>query len=232
MVYAFVQAGVAQMFGPRREEVSVAVTSRGGRQHSSAVALPGSQTLKASLVESYGKLPLVFEANQGQTDAQVKFLSRGPGYSLFLTQNEAVVRLRPSPSAQPSALRMKLLNANVKAEISGQDELPGTSNYFAGSDPSMWHTNVRRFAKVRYQNVYPGVDLVYYGNQRQLEYDFVVRPGTDPSVIRLAIDGANRIVIERGDLVLTRQPAKCGYQDLKCISQCKARSETSTAVSW
>jgi hypothetical protein len=92
---------------------------------------------------------------------------------------------------------LKLLNANVKAEISGQDELPGTSNYFPGSDPSMWHSNVRQFAKVRYQNAYPGVDLVYYG------YDFVVRPGTDPSVIRLAIDGATRIAMERGDLVLT-----------------------------
>src|SRR5689334_9702113 len=155
-----------------------------------------------SVAQNYGNFPLVFEANQGQTDAQVKFLSRGPGYSVFLTQNEAVVRLRPSQGAQSSALRMKLLNANVR-EISGQDELPGTSNYFPGSDPSMWHTNIRQFAKVRYQSVYPGVDLVYYGNQRQLEYDFVVRPGTDPSIIRLVIDGANRIVVERGDLVLT-----------------------------
>src|SRR4030095_7424874 len=114
-----------------------------------------------------------------------------------------VIRLRSSLGVQPAVLRMKLLNANAKAEIAGQGELPGTSNYFRGRDSSAWHTNVRQFAKVRYKNTYLGVDLVYYGNHRQLEYDFVVSPGADPSVIRLAVDGANRIVIEQGDLVLT-----------------------------
>ena len=186
------------------------------------------------MVESYGKLPLAFEANQGQTDPQVKFLSRGAGYSLFLTPTEAVLALSEGSQQGPAAraakapvsagaggpalhaakapishdkktavLRMKLVGANAKAEVIGQDELPGRSNYFIGNDPKKWHTNVRQFAKVRYGNVYPGVDLVYYGHQRELEYDFVLQPGANPQAIRLGIEGARRLRFEHGDLVLT-----------------------------
>jgi hypothetical protein len=178
---------------------------------------------QATILNRYGKLPLSFEANQGQSDPRVKFLSRGTGYSLFLTSNEAVLALQPSApspagsgqamnvhrppvSHRPSegaVLRMNLLNANPKTEVSGQDELPGKSNYFIGNDPKKWHTSVRQFAKVRYQNVYPGVDLVYYGNQQELEYDFVLQPGASPQAIRLGIVGAKRLRLEHGDLVLT-----------------------------
>jgi hypothetical protein len=178
---------------------------------------------QATILDRYGKLPLSFEANQGQSDPQVKYLSRGTGYSLFLTSNEAVLALqlsapspagsgqaknvhRPPVSHRPSVgavLRMKLLNTNPKTEVSGQDELPGKSNYFIGNDPKKWHTNVRQFAKVRYENVYPGVDLVYYGNQQELEYDFVLQPGASPQAIRLGIAGAKRLHLEHGDLVLT-----------------------------
>lgn len=98
---------------------------------------------------------------------------------------------------------MKLLNANPKTGVSGQDELPGKSSYFIGNDPKKWHTNVRQFAKVHYENVYPGVDLVYYGHQRELEYDFVLQPGASPQAIRLGIEGAKRLRLEHGDLVLT-----------------------------
>ena len=162
---------------------------------------------RAKLVEGYGTLPLAFEANQGQSDSQVKFLSRGAGYSLFLTPAEAVLTLQPSAvRTQHSAaavLRMKLLNADRKAVVSGQDELPGKSNYFIGNDPKKWHADVRRYARVRYANVYPGVDLVYYGNHRELEYDFVLQPGADPQLIRLGIEGTSTLRLERGDLVLT-----------------------------
>ena len=235
---------------------------------------------KMRLAENYGKLPLSFEANAGQTDARVKFLSRGRGYALFLTADGAVLSLRktpvvaptfrsarpgmpspsraedaglkpgatgnegvlalqgnvaqhppfgaaalPSPSSSRSrvsgtnrtasddlekprdrrtgpalpvsvrdgeetstALRMRLVGANASAKVTGADELPGKSNYFTGNDPKKWRTNVPTYAKVRYQNVYPGVDLVYYGSQGgQLEYDFVVAPGADPSAIVLGV---------------------------------------------
>src|SRR3989441_1834599 len=192
---------------------------------------PTASTIKASsevakprLAETYGKLPLSFEANHGQTDRQVKFLSRGSGYSLFLTSNETVLSLRKptAPAAQrridtvamgqegaenkaitTTVLRTRLVGANPAAEISGLEELPGKSNYFIGNDPKKWHTNVPNYARVKYRNVYPGVDLVYYGNQRQLEYDFTVRPGADPSRIVLGVQGADRLEVDaQGDLVL------------------------------
>lgn len=88
----------------------------------------------------------------------------------------------------PTLLRLKLVGANPKAGIAALDELPGRSNYFLGNDPKKWRTNVPNYAKVKYQSVYPGVDLVYYGNPRQLEYDFVVAPGADPNVITLEFE--------------------------------------------
>ena len=177
----------------------------------------GSPGRRASIIKNYGKLPLVFEANQGQTNPQVQFLSRGPGYDLFLTANEALLNLRKTRQQEPglhtpgalpqreersTVLHMKLVGANHSAKVVGQDILPGTSNYFIGNDPKKWQTNVHQYAKVRYENVYPGVDLVYYGNQRELEYDFVVQPGADPGVIRLAFDGASKLGLDQGDLVL------------------------------
>ena len=183
----------------------------------------GVSAQSARIVEGYGKLPRAFEANRGQTAPQVKFLSRGAGYSLFLTSNEAVLTLgkaarqeagpltakaallksQHAKQEKPSVLRMKLLGASAKAEVTGQDQLPGKSNYFIGNDPKKWHTDVPQYAKVRYANVYPGVDLVYYGNQRELEYDFVVQPGADPNLIRLRIEGAQNLRLKHGNLVLT-----------------------------
>ena len=145
----------------------------------------------------YGRLPLRFEANAGQTGGQVKFLSRGSGYNLFLTSSEAVLALNKN------TLRMRLLGANVNAEATGVEKLPGTVNYFIGNDPTKWRTNVPTYGKVEYRNIYPGVDLLYYGNQQQLEYDIVVAPGVDPSVARLGITGASKIQIDRsGDVEL------------------------------
>jgi Beta-propeller repeat len=172
------------------------------------------------LLENYGKLPLSFEANHGQTDARVKFLSRGNGYTLFLTGDEAVFSLRGSkadgealparPQLKPTlvqtvnaVLRMKLRNANHSAKVTGADELPGKSNYFIGNDPKKWSSNVTNYAKVKYAGIYSGIDLVYYGNQRQLEYDFVVAPSADPRRIQFDIRGATHISRdEHGDLVL------------------------------
>jgi Bacterial Ig-like domain (group 3)/Beta-propeller repeat len=176
----------------------------------------------AKILDSYGKLPMSFEANHGQADARVKFLSRTGGYSLFLTGDEAVLALSATKSnthkakiagtpqtshsdIQPKAgavLRMKLRNANLAAKVSGVDELAGTSNYFIGNDPSKWRTNVPTYGKVKYEGIYSGIDLVYYGNQRQLEYDFIVSPGADPHRIAFDISGAKRIRRDgKGDLV-------------------------------
>ncbi len=109
------------------------------------------------------------------------------------------------PGATDSVLRMKLVGASANAAVTGAEELPGKSNYFIGNDPAKWRTNVPNYAKVRYQNVYPGVDLVYYGSQGgQLEYDFVVAPGADPHAIGLSFQGAGQIRVDKGtgDLVL------------------------------
>lgn len=172
------------------------------------------------VLAAYDKLPLTFEENRGQTDPQVKFLSRGPGYTLFLTPTEAILALKqPSAvSGQHSAkendgkeaqqggqavLRMKLVGANPAPQVMGLDELPGKSNYFIGNEPRKWRTNIPHYGKVRYENVYPGVDLVFYGNQGQLEYDFIVAPGADPTAITLAFEGAEKLEMDaRGDLVL------------------------------
>jgi len=200
----------------------------------------GGSGLEARTREAYGTLPLSFEANRGQTDPQVKFVARGSGYSLFLTPSEAVLALStaslPAPdrdgdvaktksSAQTSVtrsvLRMVIENANSAAKISGENELSGKSNYFIGNDSRKWVKGVPSVARVRYEAIYPGIDLTYYGNQRQLEYDFIVKPGSDPKQIALGIEGADEIKLDdAGELVLTvngrevRQHKPVAYQEV------------------
>lgn len=166
---------------------------------------------------SYGKLPISFEVNQGQTDKTVQFLARGGGYTLFLTPGEAVLSLNASAAAAkrpdasvprsvlaPSTVRMQLIGANSKAMAAGVDPLPGKSNYFIGSNPAKWHTDVPTYAKVCYRDVYPGVDLVYYGNQEgRLEHDFVVAPGADPGAIAMNMrESDGEVSKQNGGLVL------------------------------
>jgi len=209
-----------------------------------ATAAEPDQATKARIVEAYGKLPLSFEANQGQTDGRVKYLARGPGYMLLLTSTETVLLLRTQRSAVSSrqsarkdevnkgdqrsraVLRMQLVGANPHPKISGQDKLPGKSNYFIGNDPEKWYTNIPTYAKVRYKDVYPGIDLIYYGNQRQLEYDLVVAPGADIKAITLIFEGAEKLEInEQGDLVLhiaggkVMQRAPILYQEINGMKQ-------------
>src|SRR5262249_31306232 len=158
---------------------------------------------KPQVQDHSGKPPLSFEANQGQTDSQVRFLARGAGYPLFLPANDAVLvshppdttppgqatekglhhhgltaapqqAVQPSPSA---VVHMQMLGANPAAQITGNGELAGKVNYFLGHDASDWHTNIPTFSQVEYHSVYQGIDLVYYGTGQQLEYDFVVHPG-------------------------------------------------------
>jgi uncharacterized repeat protein (TIGR01451 family) len=151
-------------------------------------------------------LPLFFEPNQGQTDPRVKFLARGRGYGLFLTPDQAVLVLQRSErgghNLDSNVIRMHLDGANSAARVSGAEPLPGKSNYFIGNDPAKWHRGIPQFARVNYESVYPGVDLTYYGNQGQLEYDFRVAPGADTNQITLSFDGASTR-LDAGDLVLS-----------------------------
>jgi hypothetical protein len=157
-------------------------------------------------------LPLSFEANHGQTGSSVKFLSRGDGYALFLTQDSAVFKLRPSVKNKPPVLvRMKLAGAQP-AQVFGAEALPGKVNYFIGADPAKWTSGVATYGKVEYKQVYKGIDLVYYGKQRQLEYDFTVAPGADPARIALEFSGAKPILGAGGDLQLTLDGAPLRFR--------------------
>lgn len=175
---------------------------------------PDPQT-RARLSESYGNLPLSFEANQGQADNAVKFLSRGSGYQLKLKANEAVLELRNgsdgADKSQAAIVKMQFVNANPAPQMAGRAELPGKSHYYIGNDPKDWRTNVANYAKVEYEQVWPGINLVYYGKQRQLEYDFIVAPGANPNAIQLAFDGADKMKLDaQGNLVLHPQNGEEG----------------------
>src|SRR5712691_9414950 len=156
----------------------------------------------ATLKTAFARLPLSFEENAGQTDLQVRYLARGAGYTIFLTEKDAVIKLQDR-QGDGAVLRLKVASANEHAQIEARNQLAGKSNYFIGNDPTKWRANIPMFSQVRYAEVYPGVDLVYHGNQRQLEYDFVVAPGAEPRAITLNCEGADKIDINHdGDLVL------------------------------
>ncbi len=183
---------------------------------------PGSATAtkeaaRTQLLQAYGKLPLSFEANQGQTDNSVSFLVRGRGYTLFLTAREALLSLGPvrrghcKPTTSVRAcrgepesvvLRMQLSGANPQARVTGEKQLPGRSNYFIGNNPAQWHTDIPTYGEVRYEGIYPGIDLVYHGDQGKLEYDLVVAPGADPGKIRLRFAFAHAFWPQSGQLYL------------------------------
>jgi len=164
------------------------------------------------------RLPMRFEANQGQLNRRVRYYSRAPGYTLFLTPQEAVLSLSSGASAR--VLRISLPAANPEPQLEGILPLAARSNYFLGNRREAWRTNVQQYQRVRYRGVYPGVDLIYYGNGRQLEYDFEVKPGVDPRRIRMKFTGADKIRLdENGALVLTlggtemRQHKPVAYQE-------------------
>jgi hypothetical protein len=190
----------------------------------SQIALAGagrgavSTARMAHINRQFGKLALGFEPNVGQTDRRAKFIARSPAFSVFLTSSGALLAAqlltpRPlrgpvKPGAPPTAARvpattvpvetaalgLRLEGANPRAVLEGVDRLPGTSNYFIGNDRSAWHTGIANYAGVRYRSIYPGIDLVFHGRGRELEFDLVLAPGADPDSIRFAIDGADRIV--------------------------------------
>ncbi|HEX4321831.1 MAG TPA: chitobiase/beta-hexosaminidase C-terminal domain-containing protein, partial [Acidobacteriaceae bacterium] len=177
---------------------------------------------------SYGSLPLLFEANQGQTDPSVQFLSHGQGYTLFLRQGEAVLALHSAapknnpgtnsisrtgtPSPETSVVQMQLVGSNPRSEVVQEDPQITRTNYFYGKDPNQWRTGIPNYGRIRYRSIYDGIDQVYYGNQRRLEHDFVVSPNADPGKIVLALEGAKNLRIDTatGDLIVDT-----GHGDLR-----------------
>jgi hypothetical protein len=177
---------------------------------------------------------LKFVKNEGQATAPVRFVSHGSGYELFLLQQEAVLALSParrldlSPTrrsaffrerhalrkkSKPSYVRVHLVNSNPETKITGVDPVPGRTDYFLGQDPTKWRTNVPSFSRVKYTDVYPGVDLVFYGNQRRLEYDFIVAPGADPKAINLSLEGARNLRLSsHGDLLVSISGGEVAFQ--------------------
>jgi uncharacterized repeat protein (TIGR01451 family) len=154
-------------------------------------------------------LPLIFEPNQGQAnlnpaDPGAQFIAHGSGYMLLLGSQGATVNLRSGNAKSTSfdSIAMKLAGANPDATLAAADPLPGKSNYFLGNDRTQWHSNVPQFARVRYENIYPGINLVFYGNQGQLEYDFQVAPGADPWRAQLEFDGATAAAQKDGSILI------------------------------
>ncbi len=183
-----------------------------------AAALLASTSAKADttrILENYSRVPLAFTLNNGQTDSRVKFTASGSGCDLFFTPSGTTfllsretdaslarraarksVAFKPASDSAPEpeieresfALKVAFAGANDSPEVVGEDRLPWNNNYFIGKDPAKWRTDVPNFAKIRLKEVYDGVDLVYYGNKNRIKYDFVVRPGEDPSKITLTYD--------------------------------------------
>lgn len=230
LVSSFLVLGVLQSTGNR------VLKTQTGLSPATASAAANQLRAKSDPAwnEAYGKLPMGFEENMGQTAQEVRFVSHGTGYGLFLTPQEAVISLQHpmahnlSPlhrmeyfralrqarqAGRTTVLRMRLEGANPAAEIEGVDRLPGKVNYFVGKNPKDWRTDIPSYARVKYTGIYPGVDLVFYGNQRRLEYDLVVAPGTDPKVIQLSLKGAQKLRVNaRGDLILSVSEGQVALQ--------------------
>ncbi len=172
----------------------------------------------AQSLSALGNLPLYFEAGTAPVAGPARFITRGCNYQFSLSPAEVQITLGKN-GVKPATVRMDFVGPNPGAHISGDTELPGKVNYLMGNDPAAWRTGVPTFARVRVEELYPGVDLVYYGNQRQLEYDFTLASGTDPNLIKIHFDGADKISIGgKGELILALgrdeicQPAPVIYQ--------------------
>jgi hypothetical protein len=146
-------------------------------------------------------LPLAFEENRGQTESAARFLARGRGYQIHLAPD--VVGLvvghagRAGEEDDVHVVRLRFVGARSDALGEGIAPLASTTNYFVGSAAARPMTDAANYSRVQFDSVYPGISLVYYGNQRDLEYDMVVHPGADPNRVRLAIDGADRIQVDK-----------------------------------
>ena len=158
---------------------------------------------KTRIAQTFAQTPLYFEVNDGQFDRRVSYAARGPGYGIFLTPSETVFSLRKGgANSKRHAVRLRLIGGRQPSAIRGEQPLASRSTYFIGNDRSKWRGNIAHYGRVRYEGVYSGIDVVYYGNQRRLEYDFIVAPGADPGQIELAFAGVDKVSLDaNGNLI-------------------------------
>ncbi len=162
--------------------------------------------MAAARTAAFLQLPLRFERSPESSRAAADFTARGAGYGVYLSGGDATIVLKAPGSAQPEMIAMRLVGGRDGVAATAGAELPGRSNHVIGRDSRAWRRGVTAHASVTYAGVYPGVDLVYYGNQRQLEYDFIVAPGASPADIAFAIEGAETVrVDDGGNVVITTQ---------------------------
>jgi hypothetical protein len=187
--------------------------------------------------------PLVFERNLGQYADAASFVARGAAYYLSLSPAELRITLQKPLAATQSprtlaaaglgqrepatsefrALRIELLGANREARMAGADVVTACANYFLGNDPAQWRTGVPAYQRILVTDLYPGINLLHYGNQEVLEYDFEIAPGADPGLIAMRFHGADqlRIAADSGDLIVKlgdhelRQPKPTIYQHVR-----------------
>jgi len=178
-----------------------------GQDHSSLA--PGA---KHKAEQMLGGMPLTFEKNQGQAEASARFMAHGDGYALTLSAKGAGLTLAGEKGAT-AKLEMELVGADAAAAVSGVGELPGITNYLYGKDPSKWVTKVPNFEKVKVAGALPGIDVVYYGNNRELEYDFDVVAGADAGAIRLRFAGAASLRVDGdGNLIAGTAAGEVGLK--------------------
>jgi hypothetical protein len=224
VVAAVALIGVALLaFSPVKHRAAHAASSPSLASQSKTVPPSARERVKAS----FAGLPLGFEQNYGQTDPQVKYMAHANGYTLFLTNHDAVfafhaksptsqrptghgplaLQAKSESQAQPNseaAVRMQLVGGNSNALLTASDQLPGKSNYIRGKDPRNWHTDVSHYARVSYTNIYPGINLAYHGEQSRLEFDFIVAPRSTPAPIDLAFNGAQHLATDAsGNLIVS-----------------------------
>ena len=191
------------------------VRNQGSALRSSFVGPNSAAPSQAEAQSILQGLPLVFEPNQGQAnlqanDPRAQFVSHGPGYKLVLGNEGALLSLVSRTRAAGSTraetrfqtFQMKVAGEALSTHLTGTDPLPGRSNYFLGNEPAKWRTGIPQFARVRYANVYPGINFVFYGNQGHLEYDLQVAPGADPSQAQFEFGGAKKLELKDGSLVI------------------------------
>jgi hypothetical protein len=173
---------------------------------------PPSAADQSTVARNLDALPLKFEPNQGQSSSDAKFLAEGRGFSALFKENEADLLLADRTRTS-DLLQITLPNASPNASISAESRLPGTVNYFNGNDPKKWQTGLPTFERLRYAGVYAGTDLIYYGSQGRLEFDFQLTPGADPSLIRMKFDGAQSVKLDRdGNLNVTGKSGAIRFQ--------------------
>ena len=161
----------------------------------------------SAILKSFGALPMRFEPGEGSTNPAKQFISRGLQYQLVLSATDMRLRLpahRHETSIHSASIRLRFLGANPRSMVHAEEMLPTKTHYFIGNSPSQWRMNIPTYARVHYESIYPGIDLVYYGTQQQLEYDVIVAPGADLRALRLAVEGAERVTLDgQGDVLLS-----------------------------